>query len=128
MENNQQQFNASPAPAPVQQKNIALYIILSFITCGIFGLYWLYTLTEDLKAISGDVNATSGGMVILLSIVTCNIYQLYWLFKQGDTIDKVKSSRGMPSSNSGILYLLLSFFGLSIVSYALMQNEINNLA
>ena len=32
------------------------------------------------------------------------------------------------SSNSGVLYLILSILGLSIVSYALIQNELNNLA
>lgn len=83
--------------------------------------YWIYKLT-------GDPNATSGGMVILLSIITCNIYMWYWLYKQGDAIDQVKASRGLPSGNSGILYLILAIFGLGIVSYALMQNELNQLA
>lgn len=75
-----------------------------------------------------DPNATSGGMVILLSIITCNVYMWYWLYKQGDAIDQVKASRGLPSGNSGILYLILEIFGLGIVSYALMQNELNQLA
>lgn len=52
----------------------------------------------------------------------------YWLYKQGDAIDQVKASRGLPSGNSGILYLILAIFGLGIVSYALMQNELNQLA
>ena len=52
----------------------------------------------------------------------------YWLYKQGDAIDQVKTSRGLPSGNSGILYLILAIFGLGIVSYALMQNELNQLA
>lgn len=120
----------APAPGPVRmvtEKSIAMCIILSIVTCGIYGLYWLYTLTEDLNALSGDPNATSGGMVILLSIVTCNIYLWYWLYKQGDTVDKVKTSRGLPSGNSGILYVILAFVGLGIIAYALMQNEINTI-
>lgn len=120
--------NIYPETPGVEQKNIALCIILSLITCGIYGLYWMYTLTEDVNAISGDTNATSGGMVILLSIVTCNIYTWYWLYKQGDRIDNTKTMRGKPSSSTGILYLLLGIFGFSIISYALMQDEINKLA
>lgn len=114
-------FNGNPYGGPIEQRNIALCIILSFVTCGIYGLYWIYKLT-------GDPNATSGGMVILLGIITCNIYMWYWLYKQGDAIDQVKASRGLPSGNSGILYLILAIFGLGIVSYALMQNELNQLA
>ncbi len=52
----------------------------------------------------------------------------YWMYKQGEAIDQVKQSRGIASGNTGILYLILSIVGLGIVSYALMQNEINNLA
>lgn len=125
------QYTGTPVPpngSGIEQKNIALCIILSLITCGIYGLYWLYTLNEDAKTLSNDVNGTSGGIVILLGIVTCGIYTWYWMYKQGDRIDQAKSMRGVPSSNSGILYLILSIVGLSIVSYALMQNEINNLA
>ena len=112
----------------IQNKSIPMVILLSIVTCGIYGLYWIYKLTEDVNKLTGDPNATSGGMVILLSIITCNIYMWYWLYKQGDAIDQVKASRGLPSGNSGILYLILAIFGLGIVSYALMQNELNQLA
>ncbi len=125
--NTQNQAPFTPQRPPVSQKNIAVCIILSIITCGIYGLYWLYTLTEDLNTLYGDPTATSGGMVIVFSLLTCNIYQLYWLFKQGDRIDQIKTARGLPSGNSGILYLVLSLFGFSIVSWALMQSEINKL-
>ena len=120
--------NQNTNPGKVEQKNIALCVILSIVTCGLYGLYWLYTLTEDTKTLLGDANGTSGGIVVLLSIVTCNIYNLYWMFTQGEKIDRIKTSRGLPSSNSGILYLILSLFGLSIISYAIMQSEINKVA
>ena len=41
---------------------------------------------------------------------------------------EIKTARGIASSNSGVLYLVLGIVGLSIVSWALMQNELNNLA
>lgn len=123
-------FSGNPFPGggPIEQRNIALCIILSIVTCGIYGLYWIYKLTEDVNKLKGDPNATSGGIVILLGIVTCGIYMWYWLYKQGDNLDQIKASRGLPSSSSGLLYLILAIVGLSIVSYALMQNELNQLA
>lgn len=125
------QYTGTPVPpmgGGIEKRNIALCIILSLVTCGIYNLYWLYTLTEDVKKVSNNPNGTSGGMVILLSIVTCSIYLWYWMYKQGEGIDQAKASRGLPSGNSGILYLILALVGLSIVSNALMQNELNNLA
>lgn len=126
-QNNYGQPNYNPSGRAVTSRNIAVAIILSIVTCGIYFYYWMYCLTEDVNTLSGDTSATSGGMVILLSIVTCGIYAWYWMYKQGERLDTAKTSRGMPSSNSGIIYLLLSIFGLGIISYALMQNEINKL-
>lgn len=111
----------------IKQRNIAVCIILSIVTCGIYGLYWLACLNNDTNTASNTFG-TSGGMVVLLTIVTCNIYGIYWAFKQGEKIDAAKASRGIPSSNSGILYLILSLFGLGVVAWALMQNEINKMA
>lgn len=112
----------------VEKRNIALCIVLSIITCGIYGIYWFICVTNDTNTIAGDVNGTSGGVAFLLSLITCNIYGLYWAYKQGDKIDFAKQQRGVPSSNSGILYLILCFFGLGIIAYALMQDELNKLA
>ena len=67
-------------------------------------------------------------VAFVLSLITCNIYGLYWAYKQGEKIDKAKTDRGIPSSNSGVIYLILCFVGLGIVAEALMQNELNSLA
>lgn len=117
-------FQQGPAP---QSRNLAMCIILSVVTCGIYGLYWLYTLNEDMGYISGR-KEMSGGMVILLSIITCGIYSFIWNYQQGQKVDELKTKNGLPSSSTGILYLVLSLLGLAIVNYALMQNEINAVA
>lgn len=106
-------------------RSIPVCIILSLITCGIYGIYWFIVLTDDVNTVAQDHQAPSGVVCFLLSLVTCGIYGLYWNYKQGEKLDFVKTSQGYPSSNSGILYLILSLVGFSIVSYALMQNELN---
>lgn len=112
----------------VQQRNIALCIVLSIITCGIYSIYWLICLANDTNTVTGNPEGTSGGMVFLFTLITCGIYGFYWAYKQGEKIDNAKQARGIASSNSGILYLVLSILGLSIVAYALMQDQINKLA
>lgn len=112
----------------IQQKNIATCVILSIVTCGIYGIYWFITLTDDSNAISGEPTA-SGGVAFLLSLVTCGIYSFYWAYKLGEKVDSAKARRGYPVSGStSIVYLILSIFGLGIVTYILAQSELNKLA
>ncbi len=107
-------------------RNIVLGIVLVFITCGIYALYWMYVLNEDINSLSGENGATSGGMVILFSIITCGIYGYFWAYKMGERVDRIKTETlGMPSSSSSIVFLILAIFGLQIVNFALMQDTVN---
>ncbi len=110
----------------VQERNIAVAIILSIVTCGIYGLYWFVCLTNDTNAVAEE-EGTSGGLALVLTLVTCGIYGLYWAYKCGEKLDTAKQKRGIPASNGGILYLILFIFG-GIIAYALIQNELNKLA
>ena len=112
----------------IQQRNIAVCIILSIVTCGIYGIYWFICLSNDANTVSNTADGTSGGLAVVLTIITCGIYGWYWAYKQGEKIDNAKVSRGMPSGSSSVVYLILSIFGLAIVAWALMQNELNQLA
>lgn len=87
----------------IKQRNIGICILLSIVTCGIYGLYWFVVLTDDINQESGETDATSGGMSLLLTIVTCNIYGWFWAYKMGEKVDIIKNKNGVPSSNSGIL-------------------------
>lgn len=112
----------------IQKRNIVLCIIFSIITCGFYGIYWMVCLANDTNQASGRQNDTSGGLVVLFTFLTCGIYQIYWCYKAGEKIDQARIARGMYAKNSGIIYLLLTVFSLSIVAWALMQNELNEIS
>lgn len=105
----------------IVQRNIGMAILLSIVTCGIYGIYWMIKLNDEINYLSGNHTATTGGMVILLTLVTCGIYGFYWIFKMGERVDQLK---GAPGS-SPILFLVLQLFGLGIVNYCIMQDAIN---
>lgn len=110
------------------KKSLPLAIVLSFVTVGLYAIYWMYTLTEDAHAAAGERTTASGGMVILFSLITCGIYSLYWLYKMGETIIIAKQRRGMAvDTNIPIIYLVLALFGFGIISYALMQSSLNEI-
>ena len=112
----------------IEKRSIALCIMLSIVTCGIYGLYWVYKLTEDTHAAVGRRTTASGGMVILYSIITCSVYLFYWQYKMGESILEAKKQRGLSADqNIPIIYLVLCLFGLAIVSEALLQSSLNDI-
>ena len=112
----------------IEKKNIAICIVLTILTCGIYSLFWVFSLAEDVNAADGRPNATSGGLVLLFTILTCGIYGWYWLYTSGDRLDALRAGRGRAEGHLGILFLLLSIFGFSVISYAIMQSELNEYA
>lgn len=107
------------------QRSIVVCILLSIVTCGIYGIYWMIKLNDELNAATEKPNATSGGMVFLFTLITCGIYGYFWYYKMGENVDAIKTSKGLASSNTGIIYLVLGLFGLGIVNYCLMQDTLN---
>ena len=112
--------------APVlEYRDIAIAIILSIVTCGIYGIFWIISLTNDANKVADRPTDTSGGMVILLTIITCGIYGIYWNYKMGQKIYEAGQRYNKSIGDNSVLYLVLSLFGLQIVNYALMQSDLN---
>lgn len=112
----------------VKEKNIAVSIILYFVTCGIYYLIYMVESTQDVDIVAKNPDKRSGGTVVLLSILTCGIYGYYWWYKQGELMEKANSESGKASSSSAVLYLLLAIFGLSFVNMILLQSDLNKYA
>lgn len=111
----------------IVKRSITLCILLTILTCGIYGLYWLGTLNDDANKLSSAPASVSGASAVLLTILTCGIYGIFWTYKQGEKLENARIQRNMTSGSLAVLYLVLSILGLGIVSFALMQNEINTI-
>ncbi len=127
-QNQNQNRNIYSGPSMVQKRSIATCIILSLVTCGIYGIFWFINLTNDTKCLSNDATCPSGGTAFLFCLLTFGIYGIYWAYKQGERIDAARTSKGLAPTNQGAIYIIFSVIGLGIVAYALMQKEINDLA
>ncbi|TVX99762.1 DUF4234 domain-containing protein [Cohnella terricola] len=111
----------------IQQRSIATAIILTLITCGIYGIYWFVVLTNDVGKLSGDYSFT-GGKHFLLTLVTCGIWSFVWAYQIGQHVAAAQRQRGLATTDNSVMYIILTFFGLSIVTYALVQSDVNRLA
>ena len=115
----------------VKEKSIGLCVVLSLVTCGIYSIYWLYTIAHDLNDLCESQNQEKGvepGLVVVLSIVTCGIYLLYYLWKAGKMVSNLTRSNGHHPSDDSIVLMVLSILQLSLVSYCILQSHINGFA
>ncbi len=112
--------------AQIEERNIVVYLLLTLITCGIFGIYWMVVILKDIATTSGeDINPW---MVILLSIITCGIYGIYFSYQMGKYMVKAGENYNVKIEDNSILYLILTIFGFGIVTYCLVQNDLNTIA
>lgn len=111
----------------IRKREIVTSIILSFVTCGIYSIIWFIYLTDDVNAASEETG-TSGGVAFLLTLITCGIYGFYWAYTMGKKMQIAGEKRGVSLSDNSVLYIILQLFGLGIVNYCLIQNDLNRLA
>lgn len=109
------------AARTVQKRDLVKAIILTIVTCGIYGIYWFISLTNEMNRLTGNEGDTTGGTAFLLTLITCGIYGIYWSYKMGEKRDAMEG----VNNSSAILYLVLSLLGFGIVVYALLQDSIN---
>lgn len=112
-------------------RSLVLYILLGFLTCGIYQLYVFYTIMRDVNvACDGDGRHTPGLLeFILFGILTCGIYDLYWFYSVGNRLADNAPRYGLRFQENGTTLLLwmligslLCFIGSYVGVYFLLNN------
>ena len=117
----------SPHPISPEQaiSNVAIDVLLSIVTCGIYNLFWQARQFRVLNAFLGREQFRFWTW-LLLTLVTCGIYHIYNEYLMGRSITTIQRRIGKPpADNLSLISLLLSIFGLTVVADAIQQSEIN---
>ncbi|MDR2435117.1 MAG: DUF4234 domain-containing protein [Treponema sp.] len=101
----------------IKKRGLAGLVLLSIITLGIYGLYWIFKLAKDVNTIcEGDGKKTGGLLkVLLLGIITLGIYDMVWLYMLGDRLQDNAPKYGLAFKESGGMVLLWYVLGAFIV-------------
>lgn len=111
------------------KRSIPMCILLSFVTCGIYAIYWYYCVANDFyNERTENYVSTTPVVTIILHIVTCGIYGIYTYYVWGKAMPEIFARRGRSTDDRSVIYLVLSLVGLQIVSMCLIQNDFNELA
>jgi len=97
----------------VQQRSLLAFILLSLITCGIYGIVFWYQWVEDTnRMFAGDGQESPNYFVVLLlSIITCGIYSFYWYYKMGNRLQNNGPRYGVAITENGTSVLLWMLLG-----------------
>ena len=79
----------------IERHDITLRILFTFLTCGLYGLYWMAQVTNDVHAVSGKPQCAGGGKAVLFSVLTCSIYMYYWIYKIGGELVEARYRMGL---------------------------------
>ena len=102
-----------------------LVVLFSLITCGIYSLFWIARVSSEIQ--QHHDTSFSPALDVMLSIITCGIWFIYLSYRYPSIIDDMNKKDGYEGgSDIKILCLVLSIFGLGIISMAIIQNELNN--
>jgi hypothetical protein len=122
----------APAPArgPLgEERGVVALILLTVLTCGIYGLVALYKIGSELNAHEGK-GRISPGVDLLLTIVTCGFWSIFLMYKYPTVLHDLSAEEGGPPSDVAVICLVLSIMGYFIpftplVGLAILQSELN---
>ncbi|MDD3172298.1 MAG: DUF4234 domain-containing protein [Herbinix sp.] len=97
----------------IKQRSFITMLLLSIVTCGIYGIIFWYNYSDDMNTVcNGDGKITQNYIiVILLSIVTCGIYGWVWYYGLGNRLQENAPRYGINFTENGTTVLLWMLFG-----------------
>ena len=106
----------------IQKRNIALCIVLSLVTCGIYLIYWDVKLAQEAVKVKDETDSGTTEILLLIFLPFLGIFLTEKKLYEGAT------ARGIQINDNSVMYLVLGLFGLGLVGMGLMQNDLNKLA
>jgi hypothetical protein len=101
--------------------NVGITILLTIVTCGIWGVFWTYFTNEDLKRYNRD------GLGGVLGVVLYLLLAVVLMFTIPNEIEKMYKRDGKQSPVTTVwgLWFLLPIIG-NIIWYVRVQNALND--
>ena len=106
----------------IKERNIVVCILLTLVTCGIYGIYWVIMLAKEAVSVKDPSDNAILEIVLMLFLPFLGIFLSEKKFAEGC------AARGIPHSDNSVLYLILGLVGLGIVGLCMLQNDLNKLA
>lgn len=109
-----------------EKREPVMVIVFTIITCGFYGLWWMYTYGTEVKNSLGrqDLNP---GTDLVIGLVTCGIWSTiaFW-YKYPKLIMEMQQRVGLPPNDISTMTLVLGIF-FAPASIYIIQSELNRI-
>lgn len=106
----------------IKNRNIVTAIILSLVTCGIYGIYWGVCLAREAVSVKDPADNAILEIILILFLPFVGFYLAEKKLAEGC------AEKGIAHKDNSIVYLILGLVGLGIVNYCMLQNDLNQIA
>jgi hypothetical protein len=109
-----------------KKRSTASVVLLTLLTCGIYGLYLLYTYSTDINELLGE-ERISPVLLLILSIF-CGPVMLYWTYSMHKALKEIAVLEDVEYRGSFALWLVFTlFFGVGmLVALFQIQETLNS--
>lgn len=101
------------------QRRMWKYIVFGMLTLGIYDVYMMWTMINDMNTACGYKERTDDScksphylIFVLLTFVTLGIYGFVWYYKQGNRLKNVGEEYGVKIDEKGSTYVLWMILGV----------------
>ena len=114
-----------PKPSIPKFKNDPIFVlILGFITCGLYLIYWNIKVSQVLNAVSGKEIISQPVAIFAGCCYPVNLYFYYLAGKEA--LPKLYEKVGEPKKDQSTMLLILGFL-VPMVAAMIVQGEVNKL-
>ena len=106
----------------IKNRNVVTAIILTIVTCGIYGIYWAIMLAREAVSVKDASDDGILEIVLMLFLPFLGFFLAEKKFAEGC------QARGIAHKDNSVIYLILGLVGLGIVNFCMLQSDLNKIA
>ena len=111
-------------------RSFGAYLVLSFLTCGIYGIYFLHKMAKDTNVICAEDGKWTPNVLVfcLLSLCTCGIYGIFWWTGIADRTKRFgrQLNQHIPNEPSSVMGWFIGGLFLAFPAFVGMYKVIEN--
>lgn len=104
-------------------RNPVVVILLSIVTCGIYGLYWVYSCASDINGVTGQQRISPGLFILSMFIP---YLPLYFAYKTDQNLVEIGRTENVAYESKFVLWLILFLVGIGYLVFFYQTQEMLN--
>ncbi len=111
----------------LEERNIAMAVIFSVLTVGIYYIYWMNKVANTIKTMDSDYSGAAPETIFFFIVP---FYSFYWVYTRGKRLAQAANGRWhyYKITDDSFIYVVVAVLLSSFIVIAIMQNDLNTFA